>query len=284
MFRQAPSVALGPGDDCAAVRTNGEYFQLFAADQLAEGLHYLKSSTTPEKVGAKLLKRNLSDIAAMGGLPEYALITAAATYSETEFIRFFQGIENTAEKYGVSIIGGDISGNTGKDLFSLTITGKVSENKICPRSGAKPGDRIFVTGSLGNSFHSGHHLNFTPRLAEAAFLAGEYTRAMIDISDGFLADLGHVMSSSGIGAVVTAERLPLRAGSGFEGALSDGEDYELIIAVPQAKAKKLKKEWPFKETPLTEIGFFTEKHSGFAYNADGVNLSRKFKKGYDHFD
>ncbi len=285
ILKQNADTVVGPGDDCAVVRVGGELL-LLAVDQVVSAVHYLPS-TPPEDVAAKLLKRNLSDIAAMGGTPFCALLTLAGNINdEGWYRRFFNGIAKAAESYNVSISGGDIatlpSGCPPQTMVAtLTITGKVDDTKICRRSAARPGQLVMVTGQIGNSFYSQHHLNFTPRLEEAVFLAGRYTDCMIDISDGLLLDAGRMAVASGVGMVFDINGIPLRQGAVMPAALSDGEDYELVFTIDPEKLDVLRDEWPFK-TPISVIGKTISAHSGLVFDEKGVNLSALNKTGYEH--
>ncbi len=285
LLKQNADTVVGPGDDCAVVRVGGELL-LLAVDQVVSGVHYLPS-TPPEKVAEKLLKRNLSDIAAMGGTPFCALLTLAGNIvDENWYLRFFDRLAVAAEHYGVSVSGGDIAtlppDSPAESLVAtLTITGKVEGNKICCRSRAVPGQVVMATGCFGNSFYSQHHLDFEPRLAEGLFLAGTYTNCMIDVSDGLLLDAGRIAEASGVGMEFDCQSIPLRPGATPEGALTDGEDYELVFTVDQDKLPFLRSAWPFK-TPLTVIGKTISAHPGLVFDEKGVNLSAANKKGYEH--
>ena len=284
LFKQDPSVVTGPGDDCAVIDVGNGKLMLAAVDQIAGGIHYVEGSDPIGKAAEKLLKRNLSDIAAMGGSPTYALVTVAANLSDDDALTFFRALAAEAGKYNVTICGGDISSSAkGSSVFTLSIMGWVEKKKLCLRSNAKPGDLIYVTGQFGNSFKSKHHLDFTPRLEEASFLAGSFTNAMIDVSDGLLADLGHILEMSKVGAMLDTSAIPLRDGADLPGALSEGEDYELVFAVPPEKAAKLETSWTFK-TKLARIGLFRKEFPGLAYDSSGINLSGKISGGFDHFD
>lgn len=286
LLKQAPEIKVGPGDDCAAIdlKTPDGRFFLTAADQLAENIHYDPKQSSPAQAARKLLKRNISDIAAMGGIPKYAILTISANYSEQEFLQFFKAIEDECEKWSVSLCGGDISASaSGAALSSLTINGWVEKEKLCLRSGASPGDILFATGFFGASFPTNHHMDFEPRLKQARFLAGDYTNTMIDVSDGFLTDALQLAEASGLGLQIDTESIPLRKGALLQNALTDGEDYELLFAASPEKAAELEKKWQFKDAPLSKVGVFTEKHPGLAYDASQCNLCEKFGKGFDHF-
>ena len=285
-LKQNKNVFLGPGDDCSALDLETDNLLLVAVDQLISGVHYERSTTGPRIAGAKLLKRNLSDIAAMGGKASWALLALATNTDDDEYLlNFYDGLRAAAEKFGVSLCGGDFAslpqGETG-EVASLTILGTVERDLMCCRSGAQAGDIVFVTGALGNSYESGRHLTFEPRLAEGRFLAkGAYVNAMIDISDGLLLDAQRMAKASEVAVMLELETIPVNADASLEQALGDGEDYELLFCVPADKAEMLGKEWSF-ETALTSIGIIRENPPGEVVSLDGEDLSKRFKKGYEH--
>ncbi len=285
-LKQREEVAVGPGDDCAAIDM-GEDYLLAAVDQLIGGVHYVSETTPAAAAGAKLLKRNLSDIAAMGGVPLYALVTIASSrQTEAWLLEFYDGLEREAEKWHVAICGGDLSGlppGGTSEVTTLTILGKTQKNRLCLRSGAKPGYLLFCTGCFGDSFGSGHHLDFVPRLREGEFLAGQYTAGMMDVSDGLLIDACRMVTASAVGLELWTECIPCRGNATVEQALTDGEDYELIFAVSPDKVADLKSNWPFPGTRLTEIGFFTSSRPGQVFDSDGNELNKGLYKGYEHF-
>ena len=283
LFRQGKDVATGPGDDCAVIDDGTDRLLLAAADQLISSVHYLDGC--PAACAAvKLLHRNISDIAAMGGVPTHALVTLAVNpMNEAWLTDFHVSLAKCAETWDISVIGGDIARLFVRgEVCSLTILGRVERNRLCLRSGAKTGDLLYVTGTFGNAFHSGHHLTFRPRLDEARFLAGRFTRAMMDVSDGLLKDARRMALASGCALSLDPLRIPLRHGASAEGALTDGEDYELLIAVPPALSEELEKAWCFPETELHCIGSFTGGTPGRVSGLERFDLS-KMKTGYDHF-
>ena len=284
-LNQGSDIIVPPGDDCAAIDVGNDKLLLIATDQVIANIHYDKNITTPQEAAKKLVKRNISDIAAMGGLPAHAVLTiASACKDEKWYLDFFDGISAEANKWGISVCGGDLSSNeTNNEVCTLTITGWVEKNKICLRSNAKDGDVIFCTGKLGNSYKSKHHLTFTPRIDAARFIAGKYTSNMMDLSDGIAVDLERMCKASDIGAKIELEKLPLRIGAQIENALSDGEDYELLFSVEKSKTKDLLESWPFKDLELTELGRFTNSVLDLQYVIDN-KYSKVFKKpGFDHF-
>jgi len=285
-LQQDKSVFLGPGDDCAALDLGTGDLLLVAVDQLISSVHYDRSTSTAGAAGAKLLKRNLSDIAAMGGKANWALLALATNTDDDEYLLdFYKGLRECTEKFKISLCGGDFSslpkGESG-EVASLTILGTVERDLMCCRSGAQVGDLVFVTGALGNSYESGRHLTFEPRLAEGRFLAeNDYANAMIDISDGLLLDAQRLAKASNVGLMLDLENIPVNIDAALEQALGDGEDYELLFCVPADKAGILQEEWPF-ETALTSIGKIKENPPGEVISPDGEDLSKRFKRGYEH--
>lgn len=281
LFRQSKDVFTGIGDDAAALDLGlpGGELLLAAADQVVEKIHFTPG-TPPEKIAAKLLKRNLSDIAAMGGIPTHALVTVALNpFREETLDAFHRGLSDCADRANVSVIGGD-SGALPEPGFtaSLTILGRVRKECLCLRSNAAEGDLLYATGSFGNSFLSDWHLDFIPRLREAHYLAGNYTCAMTDVSDGLAKDAARMAAASGLAVTLDVSSVPLRAGATPEQALTEGEDYELIFAVPPKSAAEMEKHWPFPGIPLTRIGQF---HAGTPGEIRG--LPDGICRGYDHF-
>ena len=285
-LQQDKGIVLGPGDDCAAIDCLNGHLLLAAVDQVISDVHYLRTKTTPREAGAKLLKRNLSDIAAMGGKACWAMLAMASNSHDEEFLlAFYDGLREAAEKYNVSLCGGDFAAlppGEGREVASLSIMGTVERELICCRSGASSGDKVFVTGRLGNSFESRRHLTFEPRLDEGRFLAqGRYVGAMIDISDGLLLDARRLAQASKAAVVLDMGEIPCHDDATLEQALSDGEDYELLFTVPEGKVEKLQKEWQFA-TALTCIGEIKTNPSGMVVTPDGEDLTERFKKGYEH--
>ena len=196
------SVVVGAGDDCAVLECGDPQRQLlFKTDAVVEGIHFTKE-TPPEKIGRKALARALSDIAAMAGTPNAALVTIALPKNfSPEFVeKIYAGMNALAAQHGVAIVGGETTTNPERVLISISLTGFVPRGKAVSRSGAKVGDAIFVTGELGGSL-AGKHLDFEPRLAEARWLAEHFPiHALMDVSDGLAGDLPHILRASGVGA------------------------------------------------------------------------------------
>lgn len=257
------SVVVGPGDDCAVIETSGEWWQLLKTDCIVEGIHFA-AGTDPVLVGKKAINRAISDIAAMGGFPEYALATIASHGGRevAEVEAWYDGMVAASAKFGCTIVGGETTSLPQPGaILSISMTGKVERESCVLRSGARVGDRILVTGKLGGSFESGHHLDFIPRIEEARWLV-ENVRptAMMDLSDGPGSDLPRLAEASKVGYRIDRESLPLRDGVDEEGAIRGGEDYELLLTMNPELWKVVSEEWPkaFPKTPLTCIGEITK--------------------------
>ena len=239
----AGSLLVGPGDDCAVVPRDREWDTLLKTDALVEGVHFTPDSP-PELIGRKALARAVSDIAAMGGLPEHALVTLLVHPSRSvEHLRgIYRGLCALAAQFGIAIVGGETSSLPHDGLaLSIALTGRVERGRAILRSGGKPGDVLCVTGKLGGSFESGRHLTFTPRVEWARQLTAGALRphAMMDISDGLATDLPRLARASGCDYELDTAALPCHDGCTTRQALSDGEDYELLLALPPEAAAQL---------------------------------------------
>jgi thiamine-monophosphate kinase len=267
-------VKLGAGDDCAVVETAGR-LQLLKSDCVIEGIHFLPDAD-PKWIGWKAMCRSISDIAAMGGRPLDALVTLAVC-PDTEFAwlkRVYGGLEAAARRYEVNLVGGETAKSPGPFFLSVALTGMVEGGRYVRRSGGRKGDWLYVTGKLGGSL-GGRHLRFRPRVAEARWLVSRFpVHAMMDLSDGLASDLPRLATASCLGFEVDLANLPLHRGSSPEGGLRDGEDYELLFAVPTTVKKQLETEWrgKFPKLRLTAIGRLVEK-----------GRTHFPGKGYDHF-
>ena len=287
------TVAVPPGDDCAALEFMDNQLLLLTVDQLSEGIHYnsqqMGNQPKPFLLGRKLLARNISDIAAMGGTPKYALVAHSirSDCSASWLDNFTDGLLSLAQKYGITILGGDLARSL-SNVSSLTLIGLISRHNLCLRSSASSGDTIMVTGEFGASLQNSKHLNFTPRLNEAKWLAeNNFTRMIIDVSDGLLMDLYRVCEAAKLTATLFEERIPRAIIDNSPVSLSkaylDGEDYELIFSVSQNKKKKLFEEWPFS-TKIMDIGHFSPPQvTPIIRNLKGQNLLSKYKNTFDHF-
>jgi thiamine-monophosphate kinase len=263
-------LVVGAGDDCAVLDLGSpECLILFKTDAVVENVHFT-CETPPQKIGRKALARCLSDIAAMAGAPIAALVTLALPPEfDPDFIAgIYAGLNALASEHRVAVAGGETTTNPDRILISIALIGTIPRGKPLLRSGARPGDAIFVTGELGGSLAS-KHLDFEPRLAEARWLADHYQlHSLMDISDGLAGDLRHILKASGVGAELLKSAVPIAraakmrargnpsAKPPLEAALSDGEDFELLFTLAAGKAVKLMDGWKqqFPKLKLSCIG------------------------------
>lgn len=292
-----PPAPRGIGDDCAVIHppTLEDGSQLLTTDVITYG-HHFDDSVSPEDAGSKLIRRNLSDIAAMGGRPGPALLTllCGPDLSLSWLERFFNGARRDCEHFGVEVVGGDVSalqpGN-----FSAVLTQTGYARHPVQRTGARPGDRIYVTGSLGGSV-MGKHCHFEPRLAEGLWLANRSgISSMMDLSDGLAKDLPALVPV-GCHAGVNLNRVPcspaaaeLSEKSGdppLKHAFCDGEDYELLFTYSEDRDPgNLEQEWAerFPDLPLTAIGsILAGSENGTIIDA-GTGRPLPWTHGFEHF-
>ncbi len=235
---------VGPGDDCAVVRRDEHWDTLLKADVVVEGIHFTRE-TPPRLIGHKALARALSDIAAMGGLPEHALITLLVHPSRSvEMLEeLYAGMGALARRYGISLAGGETAALP-MDGFAVNValTGRTERGQAILRCGGRPGDVLAVSGRLGGSFESGRHLSFLPclELARALVEARCAPRAMMDLSDGLACDLPRLARASGCAYELDMAAIPCHEGCTTEQALGDGEDYELLMAFEPEVWKKIR--------------------------------------------
>ncbi|MBF0511940.1 MAG: thiamine-phosphate kinase [Candidatus Omnitrophica bacterium] len=233
-------VKKGIGDDAAVLAYNKKDYLLLTTDMLAEDVHFTRQMSA-KGIGHKALACSISDIAAMGGWPTFAVVSLGVSSQESvDFIKnIYQGIEKIARAYHVSVVGGDTI-KTEKMIINVALLGQVEKTSLTTRDGARCGDRLFVTGPLGGSLKSSHHLNFMPRLEQARFLVKHFKpSAMMDISDGLSGDLNHILKASGVGVCLDEDMIPRNKGVGLEQALNEGEDFELLFTIEPKKARRL---------------------------------------------
>ncbi|MBU0714260.1 MAG: thiamine-phosphate kinase [Verrucomicrobia bacterium] len=287
-------VVVGPGDDCAVVRPadGARYDYLLKSDPVIEGVHFTRA-TPGAAVGHKALARVLSDIAAMGGEPLWALVNLVAppAMPVARVMDVYTGLRKLARHWRVAIVGGDVTRGPRLEAHVFGV-GRVPRGQAILRSGARSGDYLFVTGALGGSCR-GKHLAFKPRLAEGRWLQGRsLATAMIDLSDGLATDLRHLIRQSRVGAELFLTSIPLAPAikksisrrTALRHAFGDGEDYELLFTVSPVKAAKLIRAWPkVWKTPCTRIGTITYRRDVIeCVDARGRKVRLK-ATGYEHF-
>jgi thiamine-monophosphate kinase len=292
LLPKSPDVCVGIGDDAAVVTVEGAAQDLvLTSDAVIEGTHFVRSAA-PEKIGHKAVGRALSDLAAMGAEPLWALVDLVAP-PETDsrrIERIYRGAVKLANHYGLTLVGGDTANGPCLELHVFGV-GQVPKGAAILRSGARVGDAIYVTGALGGSL-KGKHLSFDPRLEEGLWLRESgWANAMIDVSDGLATDLQHILDESGVGAAIRMDRIPVSKAAGARGsaratgaALRDGEDFELLFTVSAGKQAAFESSW--RETfrlACTCIGTVTARRGGLV----GVDVrgrrTRLADSGYEHF-
>ncbi|HUI28017.1 MAG TPA: thiamine-phosphate kinase [Candidatus Kryptonia bacterium] len=301
-LKQRPDVLVGPGDDCAVVRC-GNRRVLITTDALVESVHFERDWMTPHQLGRRSFLVNLSDIAAMGGRPTFCVISAGVpvSYPARDLTALHAGIQAAAQEAGAAVVGGNIS-RADRLFISITLLGEVGD--VVTRRGARAGDELFVTGTLGDAAlgvkqlqrgRSGGHAiqryrEPQPRVAVGVVLARRLASAMIDISDGLLQDLGHVTQASHVGAEIDVEALPysaalrrLPAAEALQLALRGGDDYELLCAVPPRRVPALLRLRKQLGCQITRIGRCVSARKGIEMLGAGREVHVDSGGGWDHF-
>jgi thiamine-monophosphate kinase len=263
-----PRVPIGPGDDTAALRLTPGATTLFTTDMMLEGSCFRLAEAGPRRVGRKAMAVNLSDIAAMAGRPVAAVVSVGLPRAGGRALaeELYLGLRELADQFDTAIVGGDTNTWDGPLVIAVALLGEATERGPVRRDGARPGDWLLVTGPLGGSI-LGKHLTFTPRVHEALQLhAAAGLHAMIDVSDGLSADVHHLCVESRCGAVLRADAIPISPAahglhdgrSPLEHALTDGEDFELVLAVDSGDAERLLRDQPAAGITLRHIGTCVE--------------------------
>jgi thiamine-monophosphate kinase len=311
------NVVVGIGDDVAVLEGSAESVWLATCDVQVEGAHFLRSSIPPRSLGRKALAINLSDIASAGGIPRFALVSLGLPADlEVTFIdELYVGLRDEGERYGVEIVGGNISRSRLGMFIDVFLLGETLRDNVVLRSGAKPGDRIMVTGSLGDAAAgvallldetlttdnayaaTAAERQFcpTPRVKEGALIGAlRQASAMIDVSDGVAGDLSHICEKSRVSARLDAARLPVRPenralaqaihGDEWYFALHGGEDYELLMTAAPGRAERLAQRITAETgTPVTIIGeVLPPEEPAELVLPDGKRVQFE-KTGWDHF-
>lgn len=298
-------VVVGVGDDAAVIACPSGQQLVVTTDTLVEGVHFFPNSD-PVALGHKALAVNLSDLAAMGAAPVCFTLALALPHADDKWLELLcEGMFGLARRYDVQLVGGD----TVRGPLALTITahGRVPADQALLRSGARPGDRIYVTGELGDAgialreaqgtlrlsqtdsaIVTEHLERPMPRVAAGLALRGIATSA-IDISDGLIGDLGHILDRSGVGAQVALDRLPvsnvyrsLLPQVGWDVALANGDDYELCFTVPPANLAALQRVVDALDCPVAHIGDIVVAPGLRIVDAAGRPY-RPHAKAHDHF-
>ena len=287
-----PHLLVGPGDDAAVLQLAQHGQCVVTSDMLSDGVDFVLNRGDPRLVGRKALAVNLSDLAAMAARPVAAIVSLMLPRPEALSLAqgLYAGLLPLAAEFGVAIAGGDTNTWDGGLVISVTALGETTGGGVLLRSGAQPGDQILVTGRFGGSL-LGKHFQFTPRVREALHLHATYRiHAATDVSDGLSLDLSHILEESRCGAVLEPDTIPLADDahrlaeqdrtSVLEHALSDGEDFELILAVPPDEAERMLRDQPL-EVPLTRIGVCIVEPGLWSLAAYGARTALT-PRGYRH--
>lgn len=272
----SPSVVKGVGDDCAVLKHTKDKYLVFTTDMIIEDVHFKKRKTRPEDIGHKALAVNVSDIAACGGIPKWAVVACGVpAQTRYDYIKaIFKGIERLARRFKIDIVGGDTNLSR-KLVICISLLGEVKKRHLVLRSGASDKDIVVLSGPLDEKPDD---LTFIPRLKEASYLVENFKlNSMIDISDGFLSDLNHILEESKLGAVIYESLIPHKARAGSIYKLLDiGEQFELIFTLPSFELKKLPKGF----YPVGEIVKGTK---GIIYVTREGKRKKVLPRGYRHF-
>lgn len=314
-------VAMGIGDDAAVVRGPSTRDWVVTTDLLAEDVHFSLDTTSFDDLGYKAAAANLSDIAAMGGSPTYLLVALAipTTLSQSDLSRLYQGLHRACRPHHVALIGGDTSSSRAGLFLTITLIGEIARGRAVLRSGARPGDLLYVSGTLGESQAGlmllgkaltrgirrglapadrarliGRHRRPTPRVALGEALASRrLATAMIDLSDGLSGDLAHLCEESRVGALLDRSALPLSpalrrfaalAGSSAESlALQGGEDYELLFTLSPRHEAAVQRLGRQLRVPVTNIGRMMPARFGMKERDRHGSLKDLAVTSYRHF-
>ncbi|MDE3179638.1 MAG: thiamine-phosphate kinase [Acidobacteriota bacterium] len=307
--RGSPGMRLGIGDDAGLIRPQPGYDLILTADMSLEGVHFSPALHSPEVVGHRALARSLSDIAAMGGRPKFALISIGISKrADRPWVEgFFRGIFRLARRFGVTILGGDTAVSPGGTTVDVVLVGEVQQGRALLRSGARHGDAVFVAGIPGlsalgllslrrgaakrDSKALRAHLQPEPQCRLGQFLSeNRLASSAMDLSDGLAMDLSRLAKASGIGAVLWASKIPLIREKELRGigrlsplslALEGGEDYKLLFTVPKRKLRAIP--GTFNGARLYRIGEIRESPRGKVMLLEDGKLKPLAAKGYDHF-
>jgi thiamine-monophosphate kinase len=307
--RPSPALLVGPGDDAAVLRPGRAALQVLTTDALVEGVHFSRIWCRPEDIGHKALAVNLSDIAAMGATPRWALLSLALP-ADTP-IAFVDGLVDgltaLATRHGVSVAGGNVTSSPGPVVVDVTVGGEVGHRKYITRGGAFPGDELWLSGSIGGAhaalamLEAGHPVPAalaerlhrpTPRVRlGAAVAAHRAARGLIDLSDGLGAAITQLAEASGCGARIDAGAIPVMPDARdwwtsqgvdpVQVSLHGGEDYELLLAVPPrwgGRLRHLRRQ--VTDPPLTRIGTLVRAHT---LVLTGAGADTPLPSGFEHF-
>lgn len=296
------------GDDTAAFELRPPFFTLLTTDSQVKNVHFKMDTISPEDLGFKALSINVSDIAAMAGIPKYAVIALGLEpQMEVDYVSdLYRGLKEAADLYKLTLAGGDISSSE-TFFINITVLGEVEPSLLRRRGEASVDDLIFVTGPLGASaaglsvlqknlevkdidYLVSKHNRPTAKIAEARLASENGAKAMEDISDGLITEVKHISNESGLGAIIEAERVPVDSKvneiatelgvNPLQFALCGGEDYEIVFSCSNNDSSTLEKVFEIEGKPLYKIGRITNGKEVFILDKNGNNL--EFDSGWEH--
>ena len=306
---------VGIGDDAAVVEPERNRLEVLSVDALVEGIHFDRSFTPPRAIGHRALAANLSDLAAMGAAPRLCLLSLAlpSSFPIADFDALIGGVAALAARHRLHMAGGNLTRSPGPLVVDITVTGTAKRRQILTRSGARPGDELYVTGSIGaaaaglgmlkeggsaaplDNTCSQRYLYPEPRIRMGSLIArNRAATAGMDLSDGLADGVHRIAEASGVGAVIDADALPIDPGvrawfdeRGLDPvaeAMTAGDDYELLVTVPQRKGRRLSAATRC-DVPLTRIGTCTDGRAAVLRVRTGntVTEAELPAGGYDHF-
>ncbi|MBM7606658.1 thiamine-monophosphate kinase [Metabacillus crassostreae] len=306
-------VMVGIGDDAAVYQPTNSYNQVVCVDTMVEGVHFLKNISSPQDIGYKALAVNISDIAAMGALPIYYLVSIAipSTWTEAELIQIYEGMEELSSTYRMDLIGGDTVSTSDKLVITVTVIGEAESHVQTLRNKAEDRDIVFVTGTIGDSSAGLSILleeidNIHPTTqnylmnrhkrpiaqVEAGQIIAELERASLnDISDGLASELNELIEASKLGMIINEEHIPvskeLRSLQDVydikKWILYGGEDFELVGTTSEKEWDKLKQACKEKNITITKIGVVTNQHHNVLLKNRNGQMIQLNKSGYNHF-
>lgn len=311
---------VGTGDDAAVFPSSPFQQVAISTDLLVEDIHFTRKTATFYDIGYKAAAANLSDIAAMGATPTAILVAIALPPSLTykDWQEFYRGLATPCKRHKVQLLGGDTSSSPSTLFIAITIIGQVNSKHILTRKGAKVGDHIYVSGTLGDSaaglaylkkhkrlpkpsslskpikYLVQRHLQPTARIALGQLLASQpYASATMDLSDGLSGDLRHLCRQSKVGALIHSRQVPMSKhmrsyakqirANPLQWSLHGGEDYELLFTIPPKGKLELEKKAKSCRIPITQIGIIQPNRFGIRIEYDDKTQNVLLQQGYEHF-
>jgi thiamine-monophosphate kinase len=308
------NVKVGIGDDAAVYEPSAHKNQVVCVDSMVEGVHFLKTLSSPREIGYKSLAVNISDIAAMGAIPIYYLVSIAIppSWEEHELLEIFKGMQELAEMYQMDLLGGDTVSTADKLIVTVTVIGEVEAHVQTLRSNARDGDIVFVTGNIGDSsaglavllnqvaiedetyknYLINRHKKPNPQVKAGRLIAKLERASLNDISDGLASELHEIAEASQLGIAINEIDLPvsnelLYLKNSYDinkWILFGGEDFELVGTTSKESWDKLKQACDEQMIKITKVGLVTYSHSGVLLKSENQEVIKLEKSGYNHFN